>query len=353
MNRTFDNAAPPRVECAFTAIRSDRFTRTQGGAARRHIVWRVVLRAALPRLGGKLQQVALLAVASCLLLGVVGCKQPPPAKPASSVQSPTIASLVPAATDLLIGMNAADHLCAVSNYDLDPQTARLPRVGDYITIDWEKIAALHPDVLITDYAPGRTPAGMTERMQQLKIRPLNLKFDRLSDIYDAASALGDACNEPAKAAAVLAITKSRIEAVHDRVAGDARVRALIVTGASGLDFAGRDNFLNDLLNEAGGQNVITSNGYPTLDREAVAALRPQVILHLLPGADAAAKAKVAGFWSAFKDMPAVKEHRVYLFTEPYVMVPGAHVGEMAMRFAGALHPEKENPSETPIANAAP
>ena len=106
--------------------------------------------------------------------------------PANSAKSPTIASLVPAATDLLIGMNAADHLVAVSNYDFDPQTGRLPRVGDYETIDWEKIASLHPDTLITEYAPDRTPAGMTERMHQLKIRPLNLSFHRLSDMYDSA-----------------------------------------------------------------------------------------------------------------------------------------------------------------------
>ena len=93
-----------------------------------------------------------------------------------------------------------------------------------------------------------------------------------------------------------------------------------------MDFAGRNNFLNDLLNEAGGENVITTDGYPTLDREALAALRPRVILHLLPGADAAAREKAAKFWIAFQDMPAVKEHRVYLFTEPYVMIPGLSRG---------------------------
>jgi ABC-type Fe3+-hydroxamate transport system substrate-binding protein len=250
-------------------------------------------------------------------------------------------------------MNAADHLVAVSNYDLDPQTSRLPKTGDYETIDWEKVATLHPDILITDYAPNRTPAGMTERMQQLHIRAMNVKFDRLADIYEAAEILGQACNESGKAAAVLAITRSRIEQIHERIADDSRVPAMIVTGASGTEFAGRNNYLNDLLNSAGGQNAITTDGYPTLDREAIAALRPQVILHLLPGADAAAREKVASFWKSFPDIPAVKLGRVYLFTERYVMIPGAHVGELAMRFAGTLHPDKENLSETSIVKAAP
>lgn len=352
LNRVDATAFLPRVGRAVRLPGADRAARTRGDAAETHFFHRKLAGAALARLGCELEWVACL-VGLCMLLGAAGCKQPLPEKPASSAKAPTIASLVPAATDLLIGMNAADHLVAVSNYDFDPQTSRLPRVGDYETVDWEKIAALHPDILITEYAPDRTPAGMIERMQQLKIRQLNLKFHRLSDIYDSASILGEACGEPAKAAAVLAITRSRIEAIHERVAGDTRVPALIVTGASGLDCAGRDNFLNDLLNEAGGENVMTSDGYPTLDREALAALRPKVILHLLPNADAAARTKAAKFWSGFGDMPAVRDHRVYLFTEPYVMIPGSHVGEMATRFAGVLHPDKENPSETSIVNATP
>lgn len=352
IDQAIDDAAPPRVGCAVTVLQVGCDPETRGGAAGTHRDERVPVRAALPRLVREFGWVVFLGL--WVMFCGAGCKQPPrPEKPTSTAKSPTIASLVPAATDLLIGMNAAGHLVAVSNYDFDPQTSRLPRVGDYETIDWEKVASLHPDILITEYGPDRTPAGMIERMQQLKIRQLNLKFHRLDDIYDSAGILGEACGEPAKAAAVLAITKARIEAVHQRIAGDQRVPALIVTGASGLDFAGRGNFLNDLLNEAGGQNVITSDGYPTLDREAVAALRPQVILHLLPDADAAAKEKAAKFWGAFQEMPAVKEHRVFLFTEPYVMIPGSHVGEMATRFAGVLHPDKVNPSESSILRATP
>ena len=250
-------------------------------------------------------------------------------------------------------MDAADHLVAVSNYDLDPRIKRLPRVGDYESIDWEKISALHPEVMVTDYATGRTPAGMLERMKQLGIRGLNLKFDRLDDIYDAALALGDASGERAKATEMIEIRRSAIQSLHDRVAIAGRIPALIVTGAEGTDFAGGGNFLNDLLNEAGGVNVIASQGYPTLDREAIAALKPQVIFQLAPNADAAARERAAKFWSSFPKMDAVTQGRVYLFSEPYVMVPGSHVAELARRFGGALHPDEETLSDTSIVNVKP
>src|SRR4051794_40169039 len=47
----------------------------------------------------------------------------------TATKSPRIASLVPAASDLLIGMGAADHLVAVSNWDTKrPENEKLPRV---------------------------------------------------------------------------------------------------------------------------------------------------------------------------------------------------------------------------------
>src|SRR4051794_5058399 len=62
----------------------------------------------------------------------------------------TVASLVPAATDLLIGMGAGDRLVAVSNFDAKRGATRaLPRVGDYQTIDWERLASLRPNIMIT------------------------------------------------------------------------------------------------------------------------------------------------------------------------------------------------------------
>src|SRR4051812_22873297 len=81
----------------------------------------------------------------------------PAARP---IERPTVASLSPAATDLLIGMGAADHLIAVSNWDAEnPQTKDLPRVGDYRTIDRERLSELKPDVVVVQWRPDKLPPG--------------------------------------------------------------------------------------------------------------------------------------------------------------------------------------------------
>jgi iron complex transport system substrate-binding protein len=287
----------------------------------------------------------------CLIGFSAGCDHKTPAPPTQTTKSPTVASLVPSATDLILGMGAGDHLVAVSNYDREPAAARLPRVGDYQTIDWEKLAQVHPNLIITYYGPGHIPPGFDERTRELGIQNLNLQFNRLTDVFEALGTLGYSLSEREKAQSLGERLRAAIESLRPKPTAPPRVpvRAVIVTDPSGLDFAGRDNYLNDLLEVVGGENAVTAPGYIALDREAIAALKPDVILHLLPAADQTTEQQAKAFWNTFPRMPAVQRHRVYLFTDPYMMTPGVHIADVAAKFAAALH-SNEEPTSRPIPN---
>ncbi len=128
----------------------------------------------------------------------MGCNRPTPATTANPTTA-TIASLVPAATDLILGMGARDHLVAVSNWDPQlPELAGLPRVGDYRTVDWEKIAELHPTHMIVQFAPDKMPAGLADKAAAMHIQLVNIRIYRLDDIYTAIDQLGTARTNPPK-----------------------------------------------------------------------------------------------------------------------------------------------------------
>ncbi|MDB5357507.1 MAG: periplasmic binding protein [Phycisphaerales bacterium] len=273
-----------------------------------------------------------------------------PAPAAAAVKDPRVVSLVPAATDLLIGMGCGDHLVAVSNYESDPRVANLPRVGDYQTTDWEKIIGLRPKFLITQYSPDRIPPGFVSRAHEIGAEDVNVQPDTLEDktapgeprhsIYGAIEALGKACNEPAKAAAAEARIQAQIEAVRHRTADLPHVRALIVTGGDGMIVAGKNTYLTELLEAAGGTNAaenLTAR-YPTLDREQVLSLKPEVVLQLMPNASPQVLEQARRVWKTMPDVPAVKQGRVYELTEAYETLPGSHIGDIAEQFTRALHP---------------
>ena len=265
----------------------------------------------------------------------------PKADPRPAAARPTVASLSPAATDLLLGLGAGDHLVAASNFDAPrPETATLPRVGDYRTQDWEKLANLKPDKMVIQLHPDRTPAGLRDRAAGLGIELVNIQIDSLDDVFAALPKLAAAVNERHKGDVALRRLRDQFDTVRHRVAKAPRVRALVVVDVGGRSVAGPGTFLHDILTAAGGDNAAAQlgNAWPTVDREKIAELQPQVVIHLLPEAPPHVRAQAKQFWAAMPDLPAVKDKRVHYLTDWYVLLPGYHLGTLAEQFALILHP---------------
>jgi iron complex transport system substrate-binding protein len=256
--------------------------------------------------------------------------------------APTVASLSPAATDILLGVGAADHLVAVSNYDPgdNPAVAGLPRVGDYRTQDWEKLAALRPAKMVVQLHPDRTPAGLRDRAKGLGIELVNVQIDTLDDVLNAIPRLAEASGEPEKGRAALEKLKAQLDTVRHRVAAAPKVRTLVVVDVGGRSVAGPGTFLHDILTIAGGENAAADlgNAWPTVDREKIAQLRPEVVIHLLPAAPPQVLAQAKQFWAAMPDLPAVKNQKVHYLTDSFVLLPGYRLGDLAEQFALVLHP---------------
>ena len=281
--------------------------------------------------------VILWALLSTLALA---CSRPAP-PPATGPAVKTVASLVPAATDLLIGMGAADRIVAVSTFDADPAVKGLPRVGDYQTIDWEQLAALRPAVMVVQYGVDRVPPGLMSRAAGLGIEVVNVKFDRLEDVFQQVERLGEAADLTVGASAFSNRLRGQLQAVRSRVKGRPAVPTLLTLDAKAALSAGPGTYLDDVLTVAGGRNVLGEDrgGYPQIDREILLALRPAAVVQLMPAAPPQSLAEAAKTWSQLPTLPAVRDRRIYPMTDPWVLLPGAHVGDLAEQMAAALHPE--------------
>lgn len=275
---------------------------------------------------------------TALLMGL-SCKRAP-ATPPRRAAAPRVASLVPAATDILIGMGAADHLVAVSHFDPARDEIRgLPRVGDYQNLDWEQIGALGPDIMIVFIAPDRMPEGLRQRAEQLKIRLINIRTERLEDIIAETQKLGEAIQQPQKAVVAIQSLRDRLDAVRRRVENKPRRRTLLVREHTADAVVGRDNFLDDILTIAGGENVVTAPGWLSIDRETLLSLQPEVVVVLLPEASPQVVRDAEQLWRTLPQIPAVRNGRVHILTEWYAQQSGLRVADLAERFAGLLHPE--------------
>ncbi len=277
---------------------------------------------------------AALALVACLSATSLGQTRP---------AQPTVASVTPAGTDLVIGIGAADHLVGVSNYDGDrPDVAAIPHIGDYLTIDWEKLAASHAQILLLQHADDRIPFAIRDHCKELGIRIVNLKIETIDDILWEMGNLADALHEGEKGQDAIDKLRAQLDAVRDSVKGQPPILTLIVTDASGQDLVGPDTFLDEILTDAGGKNAATKLGrrYASVDREMLLSLAPDVIIQLISDGDKTPQVleRAANFWTTLPDLPAVKNNQVHVVTKWYAELPGSHIGDMAEIFAQILHP---------------
>jgi iron complex transport system substrate-binding protein len=263
----------------------------------------------------------------------------------------TVASLVPAATDLLLGMGAADHLVAVSNYDPIEITGReLPRAGGYGEPDWELLSTLHPRLMIIQMEPTRLPAGFLQKVDRRNIQLLNVKINTLADLLDMLPRLGRAIGEKEKADALLQQLSTRLETLRRKSANSRRIKTLITLDESAETLVGSGSFLDDLLQAAGGDNAARSlhAAWPSADTETLVTLNPDVVILLKPSAPPGTLQRTKKTWSRLTTVSAVAKDRIFLIRDSYVLLPGAHVADLAEQMYACLHaaaPQPQSPGD--------
>lgn len=269
-----------------------------------------------------------------------------------------VVSLSPAVTDLLLAMNGRDVLVGVSHFDRGAELEGLPRVGDYETVDWERMSVLKPQVIFVQMKPSRVPPTMVERAESIGARVVALQIERLTDIVIELDRVGREIGRTEDARAALAEMREGWESLRsqattatDADAGggtdESKTSTLILTGVDGLPAAGRETFLSDALELVGGRNALGDRkGYVSLDRELLIGASPEAIVVLLPEATDAQQAELKRLLESMPDVPAIRDGRVLVMTESWVLRPGPRVGELARRM-GELIARGESRGRTP------
>lgn len=284
-------------------------------------------------------------------LSIVSCDR---SKQGVSGKGRKIASLSPAATDMLVGIGAKDHLVAVSNFESSPEMKALPRVGDYQTTDWETLARLRPDVMIIQIAPDRVPPGLKQRADELKIELVNVKIDGLEDVLNEMQRLGAVAGELDKGRESVRKLRERLDAIRQECAGRPPISTLLARDENGQDVIGPNNFLDDLLKVVNATNAAAGLGkpYPSIDREKLLSLSPEAVIVLLPDARPQNLETCKRFWASMPQLPAVKNDRVRIITEGYALVPGPRVADLARKMADYLRPPPATaPATGPTTNS--
>ncbi len=242
-----------------------------------------------------------------------------PAKPSH------VLSLCTSATDTIVALGAGDRLVAIDEFSrVVPGSQRADVIGRGSAVSREMIAALGVDLALVWWYQDDA-AGMLE---DLGVPVVRIRAGRAADLPDMIRLVGDCIGCRVEAEKSVAGVKAFLAKPQAAAAG-ARV-FLEMYGP--LKTAGRDTYINDLLELAGMRNIAAeATGSVQLSAERLVEADPDVILCFGDVADAAALAARPGM----AQLRAVREGRVRAVNR-YWFVAGPHITESVEKLRHAV-----------------
>lgn len=222
--------------------------------------------------------------------------------------------------------------------DYPPAAREIPQVGDAARVDFERVAALKPDLILA-WKSGNSPSDV-ERLERLGYPAFVSEPARLADIPRVLRAIGALAGTAADAGKAAASFEREIAALRVRHAKAADVRVFYQIWHRPLLTVNGAHIISDVVALCGGRNVFSDVAQltPNVSIEAVIAAKPEVILG---GASAGGEKEFAAQWRGTAVEP-LRSLPAYYVNPDYIQRQTPRIVEGARAVCAALERVRTN-----------
>lgn len=234
-----------------------------------------------------------------------------------------VISLAPNLTELMYAIDAGDRLVAVSDYSDYPQVAKkLPRIGNAISTDIERILTLKPDLVLT-WKTG-TPVTTQEYLRRLKLPVFELEFRKIDEIPGGMEILGKLTGQGARANSVARDFRRQVETLREKYGKRESVSVFYQVWDRPLMTVNSEHYISDLIQLCGGRNVFADlhSLVSAVETESVIGRSPEAIIS---ASSDNRRQSWREQWSKWKIIPAVKNNNIFFIAPDLLSRPGPRV----------------------------
>lgn len=217
------------------------------------------------------------------------------------VTSPEIAELI-----YLIGAQN-DVVAVTKECDYPAYYQNLPIVGNFGSVDIEKIVSIHPSIVFTTKLEQNK---LNSELTKLNIKTIAIYPKTVDDMLEAIMKIGESTNKNNRAKFVVDSLKTEFLTLKN-ISKEKKYhpKVFIEIYNSPLMTASNESFVGKLLDYAGGENIFIKlpRDYCRISPEKVLKNNPDIIISLVPGVT---KKNIASR-KGWQNLNAVRNNRIY------------------------------------------
>ncbi|MGG3160170.1 ABC transporter substrate-binding protein [Geobacillus stearothermophilus] len=250
-----------------------------------------------------------------------------------------IVSLIPSNTEIAYALGLGDKIVGVSDFDNYPEDVKTKTKIGGMEFNVEKIISLKPDLVLAHASSAHNSRDGLKQLKDAGITVLVVNDAKsFDDVYASIDLIGKATGTTDKAKQVIEEMKEKLAKIKEKakqIPADKQANVWIeVSPPPQIYTAGKGTFMDEMLQVISAKNVAGSlEGWPMVTEEKAVAYKPDVIITTYGGA------KQVFARAAWKDVPAVKNKRVYDVNTDLVSRPGPRLVEGVEELAKAVYPD--------------
>jgi iron complex transport system substrate-binding protein len=251
-----------------------------------------------------------------------------------------IVSLAPNVTETLFALGLGDRVVGDTNFcDYPPEAKNKPHVGGPIDPNIEKIASLHPDLVLATRAINRLPT--VRSLEQVGIPVYATDPHSVEGMLASTEGLAHLLGADAAGQELVAGLRRRLEEIRGRVAGAEPKSVFFVVWDDPVITVGNHTFIADALGRAGARSIIDSSlDWPTVSLEEAVRQQPEYVIFFsdMPGEKQRdiAELRHRRGWSGLE---ALNRGRVIVLAEG-IGRPAPSLVDAIEELARDIHPER-------------
>ncbi|MGB9663740.1 MAG: ABC transporter substrate-binding protein [Ignavibacteria bacterium] len=230
-----------------------------------------------------------------------------------------IISAAPNLTEIIFAIGAGDLLVGRTSFCNYPdEVNKIQIIGDMLHFNFEKIVELKPDLIFLT-VEGNTKE-LYDKLKSLGIQVYVTNPRDLNGILNTISNLGIILNRKQKADSLINSIKKSLNEIS--AMKFKKRKAIFVVSFSPLIIAGRNTFINEMMEKVNLENIAPENSvsaYPIISREEILDKNPEVII--IPKGNYTLN-DILKIYPEWQNLSAIKKQKIIYVDQDLFFRPG-------------------------------